>query len=462
MRSEILCSSCGTANSPGNAVCGNCQNRLVGIPRWAQGSGVAIRASNRRWAARIAVGLILAVLVWFNYPYVPNPVVWLFRSPSSDLSSRSSSEFWSMRGANPDGSGYVAESSHVLQGTLERSLDLGGSTRSSPAIVNGVVYIGGGFKVIAIDEASGETRWETQTTGPVHGTPAVAGDNLFVALQDKRLWALDLKSGAVRWEFKSDSPFVGSAVVDGGIVYAGAQDGRIYAVDAISGSRIWKLDVGSSVVQPPAVYQGKVVVGSSAGNIFVQSAKTGDKRLRIRTGSLLVRRPVTGNGQIYLLSKGDLLAFDVSTRELPSQYPLNLIWAQLWIWQLPIPSPPAQPGFDWRVTLPADSGAFLVSPAVTPEGLYLGSDTADIFALDPRQGDILWQFQATGPMLSQPIVIGPSLYFGTSDGMIYAVDRLSGQVEWQIMLEAPLSGPLSFASGSLYAHTTDGKLNIIR
>jgi len=315
MRNEILCSSCGTANSPGNAVCGNCQNRLVGIPRWAQGSGVAIRASNRRWAARIAVGLILAVLVWFNYPYVPNPVVWLFRSPSSDLSSRSSSEFWSMRGANPDGSGYVAESSHVLQGTLERSLDLGGSTRSSPAIVNGVVYIGGGFKVIAIDEASGETRWETQTTGPVHGTPAVAGDNLFVALQDKRLWALDLKSGAVRWEFKSDSPFVGSAVVDGGIVYAGAQDGRIYAVDAISGSRIWKLDVGSSVVQPPAVYQGKVVVGSSAGNIFVQSAKTGDKRLRIRTGSLLVRRPVTGNGQIYLLSKGDSgVAQSISTK----------------------------------------------------------------------------------------------------------------------------------------------------
>jgi len=176
----------------------------------------------------------------------------------------------------------------------------------------------------------------------------------------------------------------------------------------------------------------------------------------------LVKRPVTGNGQIYVLSDGDLLAFDANAREVPGEYPLNLIWAQLWIWQLPIPSPPAQPGFEWRVSLPIGMGSFQVAPAVTPEALYLGSDSGGIYALDPRQGDILWQFQATAAMLTQPVVIGRSLYFGTADGVIYAVDRLSGQTEWKIMLEAPLSGPLSFASGSLYAHTSDGKLNIIR
>ena len=462
MRSEILCPSCGTENGPDDSVCRNCQRRIVALPRWAQASRATKHATKKRWAARLAAGLILATLVWFNYPYVPNPAIWLFRSPSSDLTSRSSSENWSMRGANPDGSSYIAESSHVLQGTLVRSLDLGVATRSSPGVVNGVLYIGGDFKVTAINEVNGETLWETRTTGPVHGTPAVAGGNLYLPLQDKRLLALDLDSGAVRWEFNSDSPFVGSAVVDGGIVYAGAQDGRVYAVDAESGRQIWKFDVGSSVVQPPAVYRGKVVIGSSTGNIFVQNARTGDKRLRIRTGSLLVKRPVTGNGQIYVLSGGDLLAFDANAREVPGEYPLNLIWAQLWIWQLPIPAPPAQPGFEWRVSLPSDMGSFQVAPAVTPEALYLGSDSGGIYALDPRQGDILWQFQATAAMLTQPIVIGRSLYFGTADGVIYAVDRLSGQTEWKITLEAPLSGPLSFASGSLYAHTTDGKLNIIR
>lgn len=462
MRSDILCSSCGTENGPDDSVCRNCHRRIVALPRWAQDSPVTVRATRKQWALRFAAGLILATLVWFNYPYVPNPVIWLFSSPSSDLTSASSSEIWSMRGANPDGSSYIAEASRVLQGVLVRSLDLGVTTRSSPAVANGVLYIGGEFKVTAINEVNGEILWETQTNGPVHGTPAVAGDNLYIPLQDKRLLALDLDSGAVRWEFKSDSSLVGSAVVVGGIVYAGAQDGFVYAVDAESGRRIWKLDVGSSVNQPLAVYGGKIVAGSSSGNIFVQNARTGDKRLRIRTGSLMVKRPVTGNGHIYVLSDGDLLAFDANTRGLPGAYPLSLIWAQLWIWQLPIPSPPAQPGFEWRVSLPPGMGSFQVAPAVTPEALYLGSDSGGIYAVDPRQGDVLWQFQAAAAMLTQPIVIGRSLYFGTADGVIYAVDRLSGRIEWKIALEAPLSGPLSFASGSLYAQTTDGRLNIIR
>ena len=85
-----------------------------------------------------------------------------------------------------------------------------------------------------------------------------------------------------------------------------------------------------------------------------------------------------------------------------------------------------------------------------------------IYAMDPLQGDILWQFQTPAAMLMQPIVIGQSLYFGTADGALYAVNRFSGQTEWNIMLDAPMSGPLSFASGRLYAHTTDGRLNIIR
>ena len=462
MRSAIICSSCGAENEPDDYVCRNCQRRLMTRPGWALPSDFTSSVSKKSWAFRVAAGVALAMLIWFNYPYVPNPIIWLFKAPSSNLTAVSSPENWSMKGANPDGSSYISGASPVLKGILFRSYDLGVATRSSPAIVDGVVYIGGDFKVIAIDEKDGEILWETLTTGPVHGTPAVAGDNLYLPLQDKRLLALDLHSGTVRWEFDSDSPLVGSAVVDRGIVYAAAQDGQVYAIDAESGRRIWKLDVGSSVVQQPAVYRGKVVVGSSEGNIFVQNARTGDKRLRIRTGSLLVNRPVLGNGRIYVVSEGDLLAFDADARELPGQYPLNLIWAQLWIWQVQVPSPPAQPGFAWRVSLPTGVGDFAVAPAVTPEALYLGSDLGGIYAIDPVQGDILWQFQAPAAMLMQPIVIGRSLYFGTAAGFLYAVDRFSGQVEWSINLEAFLSGPLSFASGSLYAHTTDGRLNIIR
>ncbi|MCH7591735.1 MAG: PQQ-like beta-propeller repeat protein [Planctomycetes bacterium] len=276
-----------------------------------------------------------------------------------------------MRGANPNGSSYIANSSYVVKGTLVRSLDLGAATRSSPAIVNGVLYIGGDFKVTAIDVGLEETLWEIPTTGPVHGTPAVAGDKLYLPLLDKRVLALDLETGSVEWEFKADSPLLGSAVVDGGIVYSGSQNGQVYALDAESGREIWKLDTGSSAMQAPAVYRGKIVAGSSAGGIFVQNARTGDKRLRIRTGSVLVTPPVVGNDQIYILSDGDLLAFDANTRELPGEYPLRLVWAQLWIWQLPVPQPPAQPGFNMMLADIPDSERLLHSD---PEKLLTANE----------------------------------------------------------------------------------------
>ena len=143
-----------------------------------------------------------------------------------------------MRGANPDGSGYIAGTSPALKGEIVQTYDLGVATRSSPAIVEGVIYIGGDFKITAFDGNDGEPKWETPTAGPVHGTPAVAGQNLYVPLQDKRLLALDLKSGAIRWEFDSDSPLIGSVAVDGGIVYAAAQGRKVYAIDAESGRQI--------------------------------------------------------------------------------------------------------------------------------------------------------------------------------------------------------------------------------
>jgi len=174
MPRENVCSFCGTENETDEYVCRTCQRRLSALPRWARSSRAAGSARRKTWVLRLAAGLALATLVWFNYPYVPNPIIWL-KAPSSNLTSVSSPEKWSMRGANPDGSGYIAGTSPALKGEIVHTYDLGVATRSSPAIVEGVVYIGGDFKVTAFDGNNGEPRWETPTAGPVHGTPAVAG-----------------------------------------------------------------------------------------------------------------------------------------------------------------------------------------------------------------------------------------------------------------------------------------------
>lgn len=460
------CPSCGADLLAKESVCPNCQRRIFSVPRWAQSPRTRTRAPLRRWLVRLAAVLLGAAALWFNYPFIPNPVVLLFKQPSSGITSISSLDRWSMQGANPGGTNFIMDSPNVLatvlEGRIVKSIDLGPATRSSPAVVDGVIYIGREFKITAIEVDSGQTIWETATTGPVHGTPAVAGNTLYIGLLDKRILALDLENGMPRWEYKADAPFPGSVTVEKGIVYAGAQDGHVYALDAESGKLLWKLGTGASVVPPPAVLDGKVFAASTAGVLFVRNSRTGDKRLRIRTLGSLLAPAVVANGQIYVLSNGDLLAFDANARELPGEYPLELIWAQLWIWRLPVPPPPGQAGLNWRVSPGEGMGSFLFAPAATPEALFLGTNLGGIFALSNVDGSTLWKFQAAAPISAPAMVIGQTLFVGTEGGELYAIDRSSGQLQWKISLGSPLAAPLSFASGSIFAHTDDGKLRVIR
>ena len=159
-----------------------------------------------------------------------------------------------MNGGNLSGSAYVPWTGEYPEGVELDSIYVGPSTRSAPVISNGTVYMGGESTVFAINADTSETLWESQPTGPVHGTLAVANDTLFVPLRNKEILALDAISGSRR-------PFVGSPSVDKGIVYSSTQKGRLYALDAGTGNQIWTMDAGDAITSAVAIIDNKIAVG---------------------------------------------------------------------------------------------------------------------------------------------------------------------------------------------------------
>ena len=107
-----------------------------------------------------------------------------------------------MNGGNLSGSGYIPWTGEYPKGAGLNSFYIGPATRSAPVISNGTVYIGGESTVFAIDADTGETLWEIEQTGPVHGTLAVANDTLFAPLRNKEILALDTMSGSQKWLLK--------------------------------------------------------------------------------------------------------------------------------------------------------------------------------------------------------------------------------------------------------------------
>ena len=102
---------------------------------------------------------------------------------------------------------------------------------SSAAIVDGVVYVGGGNgDLLALDLASGKLRWK-DTTGNLIGesSPAVGNGVVYIGDLGGLLHAVNIKDGSRLWTFQSGSEIKSSPVIAGDVVLAGSYDSHLTA-----------------------------------------------------------------------------------------------------------------------------------------------------------------------------------------------------------------------------------------
>ncbi|WMY75482.1 outer membrane protein assembly factor BamB [Buttiauxella selenatireducens] len=81
----------------------------------------------------------------------------------------------------------------------------------------------------------------------------------------------------------------------------------------------------------------------------------------------------------------------------------------------------------------------LLSGGVTVEGahLYVGSEKAQVYALNTSDGSIAWQSKAAGEVLSRPVVSEGLVLVHTSNGQLQAFDEADGAVKWTVNLDMP-------------------------
>ncbi len=144
---------------------------------------------------------------------------------------------------------------------------------SSPAVVNGTVYIGSDKKVYALDVATGIPRW-TYTAGGVYSSPAVVDGTVYIGNQDKKVYALDAATGIARWTYTTGGGVSSPAVVEG-TVYIGSCDKNVYALDAASGIPRWMHTTGGQVCSSPTVVDGTVYLGNDDKKVYALDAATG-------------------------------------------------------------------------------------------------------------------------------------------------------------------------------------------
>jgi len=150
-----------------------------------------------------------------------------------------------------------------------------GMVISSPIFSNGAVYFtsmdGNLYK---LDVASGEQLWLAEVGKDAITTPAIV-DNVVYAGGGKGLFAIDAQTGKPKWSFDVEKGVKSSPAVYAGKVYFGGIDGKVYALDAANGEKAWEFSANAEVGSSPAVVDGKVYIGSADNNLYILFADTG-------------------------------------------------------------------------------------------------------------------------------------------------------------------------------------------
>jgi outer membrane protein assembly factor BamB len=119
-------------------------------------------------------------------------------------------------------------------------------------------------------------KWSYTTGGGVYSSPAVANGVVYVGSEDNNVYALNAKTGALLWNYTTGNSIDSSPAVANGVVYVGGGN-DVYALNASSGALLWSYATNGAVESSPAVVNGVVYVGSDDGNLYAFGLKKGRK-----------------------------------------------------------------------------------------------------------------------------------------------------------------------------------------
>jgi len=351
--------------------------------------------------------------------------------------------------------GVYAATGPIQAPTVQWTFKAAGPIVTSPAIADGVVYIGSlSGHLYAIDQQTGQQKWQFKSSRPIASSATVADGTLYFVSSAGSIVALDIATGQPRWTYATEyerkfearnlhgypSPaqtipdawdvFTSSPAVANGKVYFGSGDGNVYAVDARSGVLQWKFATQDVVHASPAVAGNTVYIGSWDGHLYAIDAETGQQKWVFQGGQDpaihnqvgFQSSPAVADGTVYVGSRdAHVYALDAATGRRKWDYPTSKSWVN-------------------------------GTPAVRDGVVYVGtSDSSRFMALDARTGRLRFNFDARAYIFSSAALAGSLAYFGSHNGKLYAVDANTGVAAWEFQTDGSKRDPMQILNpdGSL-------------
>ncbi len=321
-------------------------------------------------------------------------------------------------------------------------LETGVGVYSSPAYSKGRVFVGDDLGILtAYDVRDGKQLWQFRTKARIVGTPAAAGGIVVTGSADHCIYGLSAKTGKLLWKVECEAPVLGAVTIQDSRCYVGASDHKMRCIALKTGQVVWTLDgVEGYIETKPLVTKQHVVFGAWDNHLY--SANTQDGTLqwkwKVEKGSTHYSPaavwPVEAAGKVFVTDPDRAMsAIDAQTgktvwrtkqsmvretiglskdkKRVYSKTMNDSIVCYLTEGSKPIELWATAVGFGYE---------HAPSMPVEQDGVVYGSTKEGmIFALEAKQGQLLWRHKIGNSLISTVVPIGKHrILFTSSDGVI--------------------------------------------
>ncbi|EKZ99886.1 outer membrane protein assembly factor BamB [Cupriavidus metallidurans] len=318
--------------------------------------------------------------------------------------------------------------------------------------------------------------------GPYVMSPVASGNTVYVSSNGGTVLALDGATGQTRWKAKTDLDLTSGPGTDGTVTAVAGEKGAIYAFDA-SGKQIWKKQVNGEVLSAPLVGNGLVVVRTTDTRLIGMDATTGERRwIYQRTQTPLNLRAAMG-----MVFAGDGIVTGFPGGKLGVLAPANgaLRWESTVSYPKgvseierlnDVTGMPAVNGrqvcattFQGRVSCleltngQPQWGKDFSSPsglAQDDTSLYASDETSAVYAFDRQNGNERWKnTELRYRSLGAPVAVGRSVVVGDFEGFVHFLSREDGKILARMKTDgsAVTAAPV-MAGQTLVVQTRDGDI----
>ncbi len=348
--------------------------------------------------------------------------------------------------------------------------------------------------------------WRFTSGGPVTGTPAIADGVVYIGSYDGSLYALDAGTGERRWAYATGSTaferdmkvplgISGSALISGDLVIVGDADACLHGVDRVTGETVWRTSVepapNGSIWSSPVLWDETVFVGVASvakeagfrGSLVALDRATGAIRWQTRmtpqgvdgAGVFAVPAIDTDRRVVYAATQNAYTARPAPYGHVISMVALDADTGEI-RWSFAAPPNDGQTSPTADVGISASPGLVTVEIDGRPRDLVVeGQKSGMLWALDRDSGALVWQatISPPGPLggmegtaaISPDGIVVPATRWAAWDapasGSVSGVDPTDGRVRWTIDLERPAAAAATIVNDIALFATLDGVLHAV-